>query len=56
MNGESPEAVGTEASAGPTQEPAGSQEIDLQALAEKVYALMKKELKVEQERQGRRNR
>ena len=56
MNGESSEAAGTRASPESAQEPAESQEIDLQTLAEKVYALMKQELRIEQERQGRPDR
>ena len=32
----------------------GKAQIDLQALAEKVYALMQQELRIERERMGRR--
>ena len=32
--------------------PAGIDEVDLQALAEEIYALLKKELRLERERRG----
>jgi hypothetical protein len=38
--------------ASPGQETPADQEIDLQALARKVYALLKQELKLERERLG----
>jgi hypothetical protein len=41
------------AAAGAGQETAAEQEIDLQALASKVYDLLKQELRLERERLGR---